>query len=61
MTARDQFEAALSFFGIAGLADIAESHIRNCRMHGAHRLGHLRWPCREQHLTQRPPDLRYPA
>ena len=29
MTARDQFEAALSFRD-RGLADVAESHIRNC-------------------------------
>src|SRR5207249_1660837 len=43
------------------LADVAESHIRDCSAAWRTPLGYLRWPCPEERLTQRPPDLRYPA
>jgi hypothetical protein len=44
-TARDSFEAALSFFGIAVWRTPPGITSETVRMHGARRFGHLQRPC----------------
>ena len=61
MTARDSFEGAALVLRDRGLADVAESSIRNRSDAWRTPLGSLRCPCRKQHLTQRRPDLRCAA